>query len=152
MAIMTLRPGSLIYAQRPLWKHYGVYVGDGWVVEYAGDKSQDTVVQCVPYADFERGSHVYVEACGSPYPREEIVARAMRLVGWGRGQYGALRLNCEHIARLIVSGEPRSIQSEAFWEAVRLALASYGRQAKVRQLTAQRRNALRRLTTRGVSA
>ena len=105
-----IRPGDVICVERwgNLYRHYGVYVGRGKVIHYAGsggDWDGDVAVREVSMKDFLKESDEYM-ICKFPkssnlphyhrYTKKETVARAYSRLG--EHQYDLLTNNCEHFA------------------------------------------------------
>ena len=73
---------SIIYAQRPLYKHYGVYIGGGRVIHFAAQKGFETnakeaYIQETTLADFLCGDTLYVEREESgAFPVAKVLAAA----------------------------------------------------------------------------
>ena len=105
-----IRPGDVICVERwgNLYRHYGVYVGHGKVIHYAGrggDWDGDVAVREVTMKDFLQDSDGYMickfpKRCSLPqyhrYSKKETVARAYSRLG--EHKYDLLTNNCEHFA------------------------------------------------------
>lgn len=110
-------PGDVVYASRGLYKHYGIYVGNGRVVHFAApggnelDASRAEIVE-TSLAEFLKGADLSVEYTGrvSPFAPDEVVRRARSRVGRGRGEYDLVFNNCEHFAHWCRYGERDSKQ------------------------------------------
>ena len=107
---------SVIYAVRPLYRHYGVYVGDGRVVHFAAKKefetsAEDAFIQETTLADFAKDDEVFVEAeSDGAFPPAEVVQNARSMVGKGKGEYSLVFNNCEHFANWCKYGRSESSQ------------------------------------------
>ncbi|KAM5316817.1 phospholipase A and acyltransferase 1-like isoform 2-T2 [Glossophaga mutica] len=107
-------PGDLIEIQRLMFKHWAIYVGDGYVVHLtSGDKAQDSrpessdnsehilkaVVKCEPLKDVANGSRYkvnnYLDKKYRPRPVDDIVTLAKDKIGEIR-RYSVFQSNCEH--------------------------------------------------------
>lgn len=115
-AIIFPHLGDVIYVDRGFYKHYGVYVGNGHVVHFAGDQENEldptkAYIQETDLADFLRGGNGFIDkSSDARYSPEEIVMRARAVVGEGKGLYNLVFRNCEHFARWCKSGIPESQQ------------------------------------------
>lgn len=105
-----IRPGDVICVERwgNLYRHYGVYVGKGKVIHYAGrggDWENDVSVREVSMQEFLRDADGYM-ICKFPsksknpryhcYTKKETVERAYSRLG--ERKYDLLTNNCEHFA------------------------------------------------------
>ena len=105
-----VRPGDVICVERwgNLYRHYGVYVGKGKVIHYAGrggDWDDDVAVREVSMKNFMRDADEYM-ICKFPgkskdphyhrYTKKETVKRAYSRLG--EREYNLLTNNCEHFA------------------------------------------------------
>ncbi len=105
-----IRPGDVICVERwgNLYRHYGVYVGKGQVIHYAGtggDWDTDVAVRKVDMKSFLRDADTYM-ICKFPqksrnpryrrYTNKETVERAYSRLG--ERKYDLLTNNCEHFA------------------------------------------------------
>jgi len=101
---MMLLPGTVIYADRKMYFHYGVYVGNGMVVNYKGAPGHETdaktaMIRLTSIEDFAGKSTVYIDKTyNSPFSGDEIARRARNKVGTGLGEYNLMTNNCEHFA------------------------------------------------------
>ncbi len=112
--------GDHLRSPRGLYFHHGIYVGDGQVVHYAGDRAKDMAsasARLGTLADFADGHPIEVVPYGQSLPPIEVVLRAHSLLGEAR--YNLVLRNCEHLATLAKVGEPFSNQ-------VREVLATVG--------------------------
>lgn len=101
-----------------IYTHYGVYVGQGMVVHFAGKEGHETdageaLIQKVSVAGFLDGGKLMVDTkVPHRYSGEEIAQRALSYVGKQRGEYNLVFHNCEHFASWCASGKARSRQVE----------------------------------------
>jgi hypothetical protein len=112
--------GDHLRSTRGLYYHHGIYVGEGQVVHYAGDRAKDAssaTVRLGTLAEFADGQLIEVVPYGQSLPPIEVVLRAHSLLGEAR--YNLVLRNCEHLATLAKVGEPFSNQ-------VRQVLATVG--------------------------
>ena len=104
-------PGTHVVADRALYMHHGIYVGNGRVVHYAGlcNGWQSGPVEEVSLERFADGERVLAFAHSSrPFSDAEVVARARSRLG--EDMYHLLRNNCEHFCEWCVAGRKRSRQ------------------------------------------
>ena len=105
-----IRPGDVIFVERAgnLYRHYGVYVGDGEVIHYSsedGDFGENISIHKTVMERFLDGAGKYY-ICRFPkqsrikgyhlYTKRETVERAYQRLGERR--YDLLNNNCEHFA------------------------------------------------------
>ena len=99
-------PGDIIFVNRGLYRHYGVYVGNNRVVHFAAKKenetnAKDAHIQETDLSYFIRGDVLEIEPerhGQSIFFAVVTVARAKSLVGQGKGEYNLVFNNCEHFA------------------------------------------------------
>ncbi len=113
-------PGDIIYADRGLYKHYGVYIGEGQVIHFAGPKGHETnpvladVIQTSIKDFLKRDSLCIQEDDGrEPLPVIEIIQRAKTRLGKCKGTYNLAGNNCEHFANWCRYGTNESHQVDA---------------------------------------
>ena len=92
--------------------HYGIYVGDGKIIEY-GSKKRDprkAHLRTVSLQEFGSGDTIRTEA-PKGFTRDEVVQRAQdRLRDGQNGKYHLINNNCEHFARDVANGTRVSTQ------------------------------------------
>jgi hypothetical protein len=116
MAHTVVKKGDILYADRGLYKHYGVYNHDGSVVHFSPDKgaeisAKNAYIRETTLAEFLKGDELHIDRTfRAVFSPEEIVRRARRFVNELRGNYNLLSLNCEHFARWCATGELESKQ------------------------------------------
>ena len=110
-------PGDIIYTDRGLYKHYGVYVGCEQVIHFAGPRGHeinasmaDIIKTTIP--EFLKGGKLFIQPdkTRNPFPATEIIRRAESLVGKCKGEYNLVINNCEHFANWCRYGKPVSKQ------------------------------------------
>lgn len=109
----ALREGMHLVTPRRWYIHHGIYVGDGWVVHYAGFKSflRRGPVEFTTLEAFGAGHGFGVAAVeGDRFSSAEIVQRACSRLG--EDTYHLLHNNCEHFCTWCLYGKPRSTQVE----------------------------------------
>ncbi len=107
--------GDQLRVYRGGYWHHGIDVGDGTVVHFkAKAEGLWAGVAQTPMADFLLGSTLVerLPARHSPFPADEIVARALGLLG--KMPYNLLLNNCESVAGFCQGLEPVSPQVKAF--------------------------------------
>jgi hypothetical protein len=117
--------GAHLGTPRLGYLHQGIYVGDGYVVHYAGyvHGLLRRPVEEVEIAGFRNGRPLWVAANTEPiYDRSEVVQRARSRVGERR--YRLLTNNCEHFCEWCLNGQQRSYQVEALVARGRRMLAT----------------------------
>ncbi len=108
-----LLPGTELIVTRRLYRHHGIYVGQGRVIQYAGwFHSAQGLIEEVPVDEFtKRGLLCIGERPADRERGEEVVRRARSRLGERR--YDLLRNNCEHFCSWCHFGPARSRQVEA---------------------------------------
>ncbi|GHU51904.1 hypothetical protein FACS189496_1110 [Bacilli bacterium] len=112
------KQGDLIYADRGLYRHYGVYVDKDHVIHFSPKRgfelsSEDAIIQETSLEAFLKGDAGHIDVSPVPaYPPDETVRRARSLVGRQKGEYNLIFFNCEHFARWCKTGELKSRQVE----------------------------------------
>lgn len=119
--------GAVIYAKRPLYRHYGVYVGGNLVVNFVAKgkvseiSAKEAFIQESTLEEFLEGDELFIEKdSGEGFSPEETVARAKSHVGKLKGEYSLVFNNCEHFAHWCKYGKKKSGQVE---KAVAVAVA-----------------------------
>ncbi len=95
-------PGDIIYVQRLVYKHYGVYIDKDCVIHYDGKMDdfwfRDMTVRETQMYRFLDGKKIYtICECNTEYSSEEIIARAREKIG--QKDFHPAFNNCEHFAR-----------------------------------------------------
>jgi hypothetical protein len=113
------RPGDVIFADRGLYKHYGVYIGHNKVIHFSGPKGYETKASMADIIqtsteDFLKGDLLEIQDDGDkvPLPRKEIVRRAKSRLHKCKGDYSLIFNNCEHFANWCRYNEHISKQVE----------------------------------------
>ena len=102
----TLQLGDILIVDRGLYKHYGIYAGNGTVIHYAslnGDFGDDICIHEAPLEKFAHENEIIVGRFSEAFLRthtlhspEETVRRARSRIG--ERQYNLVTNNCEHFA------------------------------------------------------
>jgi hypothetical protein len=105
-------PGTQLFVCRAGYRHHGIYVGNGRIIQYAGHISYARgLVEEVSLTKFASGRAIRMGRLPvGPFDAEEIVRRARSRLGERR--YELLRNNCEHFCNWCQLGESRSSQVE----------------------------------------
>ncbi|XP_045704424.1 protein LRATD2-like, partial [Phyllostomus hastatus] len=122
-------PGDLIEISRPIYQHWALYLGDGYVVhlappsEYAGAAFSTFVSVWSDTAEVKKERLTYVaRRCNhrvnneldkelDPLPVKEILSSVYSMIG-KKVPYDITTNNCEHFVTELRYGEPRSLQVE----------------------------------------
>ncbi|KAM4617765.1 phospholipase A and acyltransferase 3-like [Discoglossus pictus] len=102
------KPGDLIEFFRPLYQHWGVYVGNGYVVHLTDQEGWSSVASAFGATAVVRKDRVEKVAAGcrykvnnkydqkrQPNPPEKVVRAALEQVG-NEMPYSVTNANCEH--------------------------------------------------------
>ncbi|XP_068116886.1 phospholipase A and acyltransferase 2-like [Hyperolius riggenbachi] len=116
--------GDLIEFSRPLYQHWGIYVGDGYVVHLTDQEGWSSVSSAVGGFAVVRKDRLDRVANGctyrvnnkfdqkrSPFPPEKVVRAALDLVGETMA-YSVTSANCEHFVTELRYGAGISEQVE----------------------------------------
>ena len=115
----SLKPGDIIFCDRIIYKHYGVYAGNGRVIHYAtqnGDFGADVRVRETSLKKFAGDGKCMLlpplknRAGLKHFSAEETVKRARSRLG--EKAYNLLFNNCEHFALWCKYGISKSTQVE----------------------------------------
>ncbi|MGL4985866.1 MAG: lecithin retinol acyltransferase family protein [Treponemataceae bacterium] len=113
---LLVRQGDIIKTSRFFYTHYGVYVGKGRVVHFAGDQNneldpQSGFIQQASIDDFLNNGKIQIEQRSTQgYSRLQTVERALSKVGTAKGEYNLIFNNCEHFANWCKYGTKKSAQ------------------------------------------
>jgi len=112
---VKLQAGDVVFIDRVLYRHYGIYAGKGRVIHYSGVNSnfgQDVGVRETSLKHFAGGGKCsVVKFVGSqPFSGKETVNRARSRLG--EKKYDLIFNNCEHFAFWCKTGRSKSIQVE----------------------------------------
>lgn len=108
-----LHPGDVIYAQDVLYRHYGIYEGDGKVIDFSASKGHETdaCIREKSFSAFAKGRECGVDdSVEQKFSPTETVRRARSQLGKKKGEYNLATNNCEHFARECKSGKSESKQ------------------------------------------
>jgi hypothetical protein len=114
MKLLNIQSGDILYVHRGLYKHYGVYAGDGKVIHFAPltgkeIKAESAVVHETTLGNFLKGGILKIDnKSKAKYPRSEIVERARSQIG--KKSYSLVFYNCEHFANWCRTGVYESNQ------------------------------------------
>ena len=109
---MELARGAQLFISRPGYRHFGIYVGDGRIIHYAGRvRYAQGMIEEVSLDEFAEGRAIRIGRLpAGPFDGDEIVRRARSRLGERR--YDLFRNNCEHFCNWCQLGESRSDQVE----------------------------------------
>lgn len=118
-------PGDVVVADRGLYKHYGIYIGNARVIHYSAgigielDAARAKIIE-TSLAEFLDGSGLYVEETDEPgaFPPDRVVERAKSMVGRLHGEYNIAFNNCEHFTHWCKYGTKESSQVNTVLKAV----------------------------------
>lgn len=118
--LRSLRPGTPLIAKYRCYAHFGIYVGNGRVIHYAGRlKYAGGLVEEIALAEFSDGRPVFLNGDTGACPDPERVVRRARSRLRERA-YDLLRNNCEHFCSWCQTGDARSVQVERLSHSQRL--------------------------------
>lgn len=113
-------PADILIIDRGLYKHYGVYIGDGKVIQYAGqtdDWDSDISIHETTLTRFAGGHDFIIGTFSESFCKthtifspEETIARARSRLG--ERAYNLITNNCEHFALWCKLGVSYSQQVE----------------------------------------
>jgi len=121
-ANLKIRPGDVLYANRGIYKHYGVYAGDDTVIHFAPlagaeINAENAVIHETTLDDFLRGGTLEIDKkARARFSRQKIVERARSQIG--SKSYNLVFNNCEHFALWCKTGEYESKQVNSAVEIV----------------------------------
>ena len=99
----SIKKGDILFVDRGLYKHYGIYAGNGMVIHYSDKNSNfgtDIKIQEASLDDFASGFEVKVcqldEKKYTLYSGEETLKRAYSRLD--EKNYNLIFNNCEHFA------------------------------------------------------
>ncbi|KAG8438022.1 hypothetical protein GDO86_008633, partial [Hymenochirus boettgeri] len=116
------KPGDLIEFQRPLYQHWGIYVGNGYVVHLTDQEGWSSLSSALGGTAVVRKDRLEDVAYGcnykvnnkydqkmQPYPPEKVVIAALAMVG-SIMPYSVTSANCEHFVTDLRYGTSTSDQ------------------------------------------
>lgn len=115
--------GDLLRVKRDKgYYHFGIATSENTVVHFTGNESDlstdegGIMIRETSLAKFLKNGVLQSKSHElSCYSQEELVARARKYVGkptFNRKKYNFLTNNCEHFARYVFEGKPKSKQAE----------------------------------------
>jgi hypothetical protein len=109
---VTPHYGDIIYVNRGIYKHYGIYKNSRSVINFSPKSgfelnAKEADIRETTLAEFLKGSELCVERnyAASAYSPAETVLRAEAQCGKHKGDYDLVFYNCEHFARWCKYGE-----------------------------------------------
>lgn len=123
----TLTPGTQLVAKRRGYAHFGIFVGSGRVVHYAGRlQYSQGLVEEISLQDFAAGRPVYIGSTpNQAASMDDVVRRARSRLG--ERSYDVLLNNCEHFCSWCQTGEARSAQVDRLTRRQRLVVRAIER-------------------------
>jgi hypothetical protein len=106
--IAKIQPGDILYVSRGLYKHYGIYAGDGKVIHFAPlagaeINAENAVIHETSLENFLKDGTLAVDKkAKAKFSRQKIVERARSQIG--SKKYDLVFNNCEHFARWCKTG------------------------------------------------
>jgi hypothetical protein len=112
----VLKKGDVIYAERNLYRHYGIYTGRETVVHYLKCGGFPVAIEETSLDDFSRGNSIHIRQFPSKttFSPRETVWRAKSQIG--QTGYNILFNNCEHFALWCKTGRYESSQAQDIWK------------------------------------
>lgn len=104
---VNLKSGDLLYRQKGIFGHAGVYLGNMMVFHH----SPDSGAEVVSFANYAAGKEVKIVISDS-HNREVLVAALKRILA-SDPVYNPLTNNCEHLANALLFGRKFSGQAQA---------------------------------------
>jgi len=117
-----LQPGDLLWVNRGLYHHCGIYEGEGQVIHFAAQEGseinpENAIVHRTTFERFKKSCPVKVVDIGNSFPPDETLRRARSRIG--EKGYDLATNNCDHFAVWCKTGEHRSLQVEGVKTALR---------------------------------
>lgn len=105
--------GDVLVCSKGMFKHFGIYVGNGKVIHFASDSQGEllnpygAVVKKTSLRQFSYGDDIYVKnsADSMRLPVNQIVSNSESQIGSDLGGYSQLNNNSEHFARWCETGQ-----------------------------------------------
>ena len=126
-----LMPGDIVVADRVIYKHYGIYAGEGRVIHFAAQRGKEKDPKHAKIIEtslvtFLKDSPVLVEESDEQpaFPSEQVVENAR--VRLGEKGYSILTNNCEHFANECKYGVKKSRQVDAFLKVAGMVILVIG--------------------------
>jgi len=113
---MKYQPGDILYVNRGLYRHYGIYAGFSKVIHLAasnGDFGKNIYVHEIDFDKFKNGDNCFVLEINEnlyQYSKEETLDRARLKIG--QKNYNLIFNNCEHFVYWCRTGKSKSRQVE----------------------------------------
>ncbi|GMO11338.1 MAG: hypothetical protein Ta2A_19620 [Treponemataceae bacterium] len=115
----SVKKGDVIFANRGLYKHYGIYNNAQSVIHFSPDSgaeisAENAYIRETSLVEFLNGCLLEVDCTIHPhFLPDEVVSRALCFTGKLRGDYDLVFNNCEHFARWCATNEMESKQVES---------------------------------------
>lgn len=115
--ISTPKIGDVVYTKRALYCHYGIYVNNNCIVEFAPPDgfeldAKRALIRTASIDSFLNGGQLFIDTkCKKKYSNSDIATRALSCVGLYKGNYNLIFNNCEHFVKWCCSGVFASYQA-----------------------------------------
>jgi len=110
------KKGDVIYVNRGFYKHYGIYNNEKSIIHFSSDSGKEinpenAYIRETSLVDFLKDGHLQIDTSIKPcFPPQEIVRRALCLVGSNKNEYDLIFNNCEHFAHWCATDNLKSKQ------------------------------------------
>jgi hypothetical protein len=114
----VVQKGDVIFVNRGLYQHYGIYNNDKSVIHFSPDQGKEispenAYIRETSLSEFLKGGDPEIDYSIKPaFSPDEIVHRARGLVGTNLKKYNLISFNCEHFAFWCATGKLKSKQVE----------------------------------------
>ncbi len=115
-ARVVAKKGDVIFVNRGLYKHYGIYNNDTSVIHFSPDRGKEinpenAYIRETSLPEFLKDGRLEIDkTISAVFPPKEIVRRALCLVGSNRREYNLIFNNCEHFAHWCATDDLKSKQ------------------------------------------
>ena len=117
MSMRTIaQKGDVVFVNRGLYKHYGIYNTDKSVIHFSPDSGTETnpenaYIRETSLSEFLKDGCLEIDhSIRAVFSPKEVVHRAHSLVGTNLMEYDLLSFNCEHFAYWCATGDLKSKQ------------------------------------------
>jgi hypothetical protein len=116
--MIAAKKGDVIYVDRGLYQHYGIYNNEKSVIHFSPDKGKEispekAYIRETSLREFLQDGSLQIDHSVKPvFSPDDTVRRALRLIGTKLKEYDLLFFNCEHFAFWCATGKMKSKQVE----------------------------------------
>jgi len=116
--MISAKKGDVIYVNRGLYQHYGIYNNDESVIHFSPDRGKEispenAYIRETSLMEFLKNGNLEIDHTVEPvFSPDETVHHALGLVGTNLKKYNLLFFNCEHFAFWCATGKLKSKQVE----------------------------------------